>query len=116
MTICSTQIKCSIEIQLFTVWEGGTPYVKYPTAVGHYSTPPPYVKYQRQSVTPLHRTALCEVPTAVGHSVKFLEIPTLASQGLIVLFYVIGIYIVKHHPIAPFCLIGIYIVEYHPHK
>ena len=33
------KIKCSIEIQLFTAWEGGTPYVKY----------------QLQSVTPLHR-------------------------------------------------------------
>ena len=52
------------------------------------------------------RHALCEVPTAVGHSstpcnrrapitrsttVKFLESPTLASQG----------------PIAPFCAIGV---------
>ena len=73
------------------------------------------------------RHALCDVPTAVGHSStprgrwhahcrgallsKFLESPTLASQGSIAPFCASGV----SRPIAPLRHWGIYIVEHHPH-
>ena len=46
---------------------------------------------------PLYRVT-CVRPLERSTTVKFLESPTLASQG----------------PVAPFCAIGIYIVEHHP--
>ena len=100
-TICSTQIptsnkesplqaqlsshwkiKCSIEIQLFTAWGCNTPYVKVPIAVSHSSTP-------RNRRAPITRST----------TAKFLESPTLVSQGLIAPFCASGVGM----PIAPLC-------------
>ena len=62
------------------------------------------------------RHALCEVPTAVGHSstrttAKFLESQTLASQGLIAPFAPVG----WAGPLRLCAIGGINIVEHHPH-
>ena len=88
------KIKCSIEIQLFTAWEGGTPYVK----------------------TNCSRSLLytaCPAPRPLQRSTtaKFLESQTLASQGLIAPFAPVG----WAGPLRLCAIGGIYIVEHHPH-
>ena len=77
------KIKCSIEIQLFTAWGDGTPYVKY---------------HQLQSVTPLHRV-VAGTPIAKEHHCQISREPNINFTGAYCAFCAIGgIYIVEHHP------------------
>ena len=68
------KIKCSIEIQLFTAWGDGTPYVKY----------------QLQSVTPLHRVG-GSTPIAKEHHCQISREPNISFTGAY----------------APFCASGV---------
>ena len=70
--------------------------------------------YVLQSVTPLHRMTdrvTCVRPLERSTTAKFLESPTLTSQGPIAPFCANGV----GKPIAPLRHWGIYIVEHHPH-
>ena len=76
------KIKCSIEIQFFTAWADSTPYVKY----------------QLQSVTPLHRVVE-GTPIAKEHHCQISREPNISFTGAYCAFLRYwGIYIVEHNP------------------
>jgi len=88
------KIKCSIEIQFFTTWGDVTPYVKY----------------QLQSVSPLHRVG-CSTPIAKEHHCQISREPNISFTGAYCAFCASRV----GRPIAPLCHWGIYIVKHHPH-